>query len=391
MLAEILPPPSVINRPQKSHLLPNFNIEREVEALFEISQRDSPETALKEVRGNIIGFKLEFYLQQALLPNPVRLSSKGHIENALSSQRVLDMITKRERFGAVYDGFETVEAYLASAAPGSMAVIASPSGWSGLQNSFGEDYNYHDSQVYTFRLNEGGDLEAFTFVTDMDYDQNVRLLEALGVDTASLDKPITYRQRLAQMVKTPALIEPGKVSGFGEITSMIEGVMGTDVIRVVKNADGTKSNRYFSDVYHDLDRGKELLGLDRRCEEIVGGFDDFVREILKLQSPEVARLAIEIKLSNTLVEVYSAVSGQEVPIGISTKERELFYIRQTKQIGLLYGCSGDGGSAVGISTGLGVRLASTESGSVSYSKGDCVKCFRKNTEVGPCKLCRSCC
>lgn len=375
----------------KSHLLPNFNIEREVQGLFRIAGSDSLEGALSEVRGNIIGFKLEFYLQAALLPNPVRLNRHGDIENALSGQRILDMITKRERLGGVYDGFATVEAYLAEAQPGSMAVIASPSGWSGLQDSYGRDYNYHDSQVYTFRVREDGELEAFTLVTDMDFDQNLNLLEKLGVETKGILKPKTYRERLAETVKTPSLIPPGQLEGFEQVAGILQEVIGSDVIRTVTNPDGSKTQKYFADVYKDLQRGDELLKLDARCEEIVGEFETFVREILTLQSPEVARGAIEIKLRDTLVDIYTTVKGEKIPTYKTQSEREFFYLAQSKQIAMLPGCSGGWTSSnIGIDTGLGIRGASTESSNVSYNKGDCVKCKREDVEVGPCKLCRSC-
>lgn len=393
-----------IPQSEKWWLLPNFDIEGEIDCLFKIGDQKQTEgldrkaaldEGLKEVRGNLIGFKLEFLMQEALLPNPVAQNREGHLINAISGQRILPMITEDERCGAVYDSFTAVEDFFKGSENGSMAIIASPPGPSGLKDSFGRAITYPDHQMYMFRKNEIGKMEAFTVVSDMNYQQTLDFMEIMGKDRKLFGVGKTEEEKLAAVVRNAVFLPPTLqgANRFEDIISNMQTAMGTDVVRVVEQLDpetGTKKkvNRTFAEVYQKLALGERLLSLDSDCERVVGGFEEFTRGVLELLPRDFVRRDIEIKLWQTINEMYLAVKGKRVPVNLDPRNIQSRYRASAMAISMISGCSG--GGMGGMETPFGIRRISLGS-ELSLGKKSCDGCKQeKEARELVCGYCKNC-
>lgn len=393
-----------IPQSEKWWLLPNFDIEGEIDCLFKIGDQKQTEgldrkaaldEGLKEVRGNLIGFKLEFLMQEALLPNPVAQNREGHLINAISGQRILPMITEDERCGAVYDSFTAVEDFFKGSENGSMAIIASPPGPSGLKDSFGRAITYPDHQMYMFRKNEIGKMEAFTVVSDMNYQQTLDFMEIMGKDRKLFGVGKTEEEKLAAVVRNAVFLPPTLqgANRFEDIISNMQTVMGTDVVRTVEQpVPGTNQKRIvkkgFSEVYSKLSQGEKLLNLDADCERTVRSFENFARDMLEIVSPEAARNGLEIKLHDTIVEMYMALKGERVPVNLDSFSRQRVYQGYAASISMIAGCSG--GGMGGMETPFGIRRISLGS-ELSLGKKSCDGCKQeKEARELVCGYCKNC-
>lgn len=399
--SKVQTPPEV----KKWWLLSNFDIEGEIDCLFKIWDQKQKEgldrklaldEGLKEVRGNLIGFKLEFLMQEAMLPNPVAQNREGRLINAISGQRILPMISTAESQGAVYDSFASIENFFQEAPNGSMALFASPQGHSGLRDSFNREINYPDHQTYMFRKNEQGSMEAFTVVSDMTPSQTVDFLELLGADRTLMEVGQTEIEKRAAIIRNSVFFPPilqGKTYQFKDIIAKMQTVMGTEIVRTVEQpVPGTNQKRIvkksFTEVYSKLSQGEKLLNLDSDCERVVGGFEEFTREALDLLPRDFIRDNIEIKLRDTIIEMYMSITGSTAA-NLDGMSRQKIYQMYAGSISMIAGCSGGGMGGGFMETPFGARAITIESSS-GYSKGDCIKCRREEVEVGPCKICKKC-
>lgn len=232
---------------------------------------DVLERASSKVRLDIEHFEQEYLKQMASLTfnlswqerdgknRIVCTDYKGASEKDKNGMLWESVTSPIERDGAVYEalfgnkekGIVGIEERLQNAEPGTMAIMVSPSGWSGWTID-GKPYDYNEAQIYGLRKKKDGSLEAYTFRYDATIEENEVLQKTLGLEIPGYTGE---RDRIKKMVTNVAFIEPidavraelaGKtpIRGFDDlVNAMQQSVGGREVMY-----DGDGSPKTFADV-----------------------------------------------------------------------------------------------------------------------------------------------
>lgn len=349
----------------------------------------------RELRADIIGFKLEYMQYESWLPSPLekrQYRGRERIFNQFSNLPVSEGILRQERFGAVADSMVQVEDFLLDCPNNSMAAVVSRAGWSGLQDRLGRDITYPDAQVYLFYKDGQGRLQENTLVmdelSDGQYQRLCRFINATNTDW--LDSDQTQEQRLAAMVRNVGLM-PDTKNDFVDIVRAVQFIKGSNIVRSIPEQGVVRT---FTEVYQQIDGGNRLLDPGSRCQKVINQLEQYLVSVSdNLQDPEVKR-QIRAKLNLTILKIARALRG-ELEIDDITEANlsdegymRSYFAKDIQFVQSLTGCNGGGNILEVILKGqFGPRRGRIESS--GFGEGSCVIC-RKIAQIGPCFICHNC-
>lgn len=331
---------------------------------------------IEDTEEDIKHFCLEYPLQRLVFPIFLDISTRDSQQRLTTprygNQVYTDLISEQERAGSVKRSIQKIESFLAAAPLGSMAVLVSPPGWSGLDNRQGGEIIFLDNQTYIFKKIKDR-VQGRTIRTDLSLEESEELLErweSLSVDPQTLQ---TKEDKIVNVVSSPAFFTGGE--------NTFEAVV--DLIKRVKRDNFAYKNRGFEEIYHDLSLGDKLLDQNSQINQFVklllAQFRAFVLKQGRVLT-DVSLDKIETELGKTILRIHQAIK-----IGNPQKEavERLAYasdeqLRETHiDLMRLPGCNG-GGSAFMVGTSLGVREAtlvygSDEYGSLAFACPNCRK------------------
>lgn len=306
---------------EESFLLPGtgFNVSSQIERLSKnlhdgLENRKGFQEILdgsfQQVEQDVQGFVVEYLMEGVLFPIVLDrgvIDGKERIVGAFYDHKPwVDTITTDERNGAVKralagdirKGTFGVEDFLLSAKPGSIAVMTSPPGWSGLFDSDGQPIKFPYSQTYIFQVQKDGRPRGFTVKTDMRLDENEELLRRLK---APVNKEGSYQERIVKVVENVVFIDASEGENIEDIVGLIKDIKKSNTAFV----DTNKNVRYFDEAYKDLQNPEKLWTLNERTQKSVDEFREYVEfcfrnGIADQRNFQIALGVVLLKLSDSI-------------------------------------------------------------------------------------------
>jgi hypothetical protein len=308
------------------------------DAEFGSSTQESLQAWVKESNLDIKGFIFEYLQRGLVLPNPVdfkEINGEVRVAGKNSERPLLESISSQERFGTVKNTFREMEKVLQNAKPGSMVVMTSPDGWSGLKNDEGEDIIFSDSQTIAMRKNEQGKLESFTFVTDMNFDQNKALLQNFGVGEDKFISSWDQQQRLADITSKAVFLDGN------DKNNQFEDVV--DALKKAKNSPFARGGQHFDVMYGRLKDKDSLTTLSEDAEALISDFENFVLGLPPKLRSEHFEMVGE-KLAKTILQLSSLIRGGKSLDQVKNMG-DGDYSQEHKRVAVIPGCAGGGYSS----------------------------------------------
>lgn len=379
------------------------------------------ELATIEVKGNVFGFIDEYLKRRHVLTTNYKLLADGRVAHADSDVALLDVISKQERMGKVWEAFSEIEKFIKRAPVGSIAFYTSPPGISGMKEKDGKDHKYFDSQTFTIQVIAKKQFRVITFVSDMSIEQNLKFLETFGEnveDLRQIEDP--YRQQ-SEIVGRVVKLFPsdGRRPDARDLLGQFKEVIGSDVIRTyeTEGKNGVKSlhKQTYSQALakiaeieaneYQIKDQKVILEISRMSKllkQVLQSEGENQQELLERVIGEAVLRIKRLLEGKTLTQISSLPTGSfDVVSYLRRQDNELakFYKEDIRQVRAMAGCAGGGlslsfGSTFLASSSLGFSSStqgSSESSSVGAfkftEKKHCAVCNHYNPCMPSCEKC----
>lgn len=352
-----------------------------------LSEGKFPQSAIsewtQETSEDVEGFWFEYLCQHLVLPIKIEKKfTRGKWEIVCprySNKPLSETVLTDERNGAAKEGIDKLTEFLTSAPENSMAILISPSGWSGLRTEEGERIIYTETQIYVYKINLLGQVEAITLRTDCSLAQNMTLYRTLFDSNLSVFKTSqTDQSVIEEMVGNPILID-GTESSID-----LEDIIKT--IELIKGSKYALKERTFAELWEQFRHRHEISQLEeqtdpkadnKRAKEAIDKFRRFMESYEDLASESLEDIAEE--LESTLRQLYriktkpqSALNVDQFIMTEMQRQREMAGIQK------LLGCTGTISPISGtLLTAFGLRSYTKDS---SSRYGHCGKCSGKRGE-----------
>jgi len=355
---------------------------------------------------NLNHFKWE-YLRQELTFHydlgVVEASSGPHLSSG--DQLLISATTPKERNGAVSRSTQAVDSFLPFASPGSIALFTSPPGWTGLEDREGNMIEHTDTQTYVLKKIDERRYEAITIRTDMNIDENIRLLDSFGIPRSRFDRLWSDEEKVSRIVGTVVYLLPEE--GPRRVEEIVER------IQQAKESDIAYKNAPFERIYRNLQRREEFLAIDTVTESLAKRFTQYILERAgEGDGYEDIRQDIERAVGMTVLALMQAIKGEEAAeekgdhawINVSAKDRIAFfryadhqYRQLLHQMQQLPGCAGGGQLSKGGMVSFDEMIPQyvdlitddfiANSGGLHWWACDSCNTYK---QIGKCNLCREC-
>ncbi|MBF8250195.1 MAG: hypothetical protein HW400_796 [Candidatus Levybacteria bacterium] len=354
-----------------------LNKQLDLLSLDDLGKNENKKKWLAQTSRDIKGFILEYLTEGLVFPINYAIDSNGHlIDKNYGNKRVVDIVSSEERNGSVKKVIgEKLEPFLVNASDGSIAVMDSPSGWSGLYQEDGRPINFPDSQTYVFQKKENN-IVGFTIRTDFsDREHREFIRRILGEDLPENASAETYIRC------GTALIDARNDTDLKEIKDVVR--LMQDIRRDICKSFLAYKNRSWNEVYKDLERGDDLWHYDKITKDMVYELGDYVLDN-KLNKQEIKEaLAVTILRIAKFLRKDIKVSVQERIIYPTLNRQysydikpEISYGSVLNEVQKLPGCAGGGSKSTSLIDSITPRFGN--SNPFEKSSGTCEHC-EKNT------------
>lgn len=391
-----------------------FSVKSQVDMLYEsldsstsFSHEDL-ETWLAQTEEDVKGFIIEYLTQKLTFPIYLRSeivdNRRTIVAPRYGGKRMIDLVLEQERNGVVKKTLEEkLEPFLLNASEGSIAVLTSPDGWSGLKtdmkNGVGEDIVFPDSQTQIYQK-MGDDIVGFTIRTDLTLDEHRKVIKTLGGRQPQSDD-------VCEFVSETCLLDGNDYPGIG--ISDIVKVMQQSRLQVTERFDAYKG-RSWNEVYEDFKNSDNLWRFDDVTGEIFEEFKDFVetypftkQELEEATAVTILRIARALGVEKKRTMVQPTTQAGFVSVSEVRGVPILSYGALLAEVEERGGCAGGGSSrkkqgfqalSEAILNTLNPRYITIENSSESekYSfdqPGPCKVCG-EDVNCGPCQICKPC-
>lgn len=373
-----------------------FQIQTQLNLLFpelrninsEEKKREKINQWLSQTSEDIKGFALEYLALGLVFPIFYKIDwvdgEKRIVAPLYGNKKMADTVSWDERNGMVKKTLlEKIEPFLLNAPNESIAVMTSPSGWSGLKDGKGKEIVYPDSQTYIFQKKDE-EIVGFTIRTDFSYGEHREFLKRAD------NKELTLNSSVSDYVSSVVLKE--RNSELNNLQN-IEDVV--DLMRDVRfDLSGgslfTYKKRFWAEVYSNLERRDELWKFDEHTQKIVTEFKEFI------MSSELSMEQIKEALAVTILRVAKFLRGEKkqrrpiessfIPVSL-----DISYGKILSEVQEIPGCAGGGNTGLvnSLTPRLGETIFGEDFGYEFDQDGPCKTCGA-DVKCGPCGICRSC-
>ncbi|MBI4038675.1 hypothetical protein HY384_01815 [Candidatus Daviesbacteria bacterium] len=421
-LKELDPPPLTIARPIERILPPTepqgvqitsgvgensqlegtgFILSKEIKRLFKNYNQNirigkTPEEAwaisVDESILNIRTFVLEYIQSSTVLPHKNKLEEVNGVNRMVGDNGVLvvDGITGEERQGGVKEASLVVDNFISAKAPNRVAIINSPLGHSGLFKKDGSGITYKNNQAMVFWINEQGELNGLTLVTDLKEEQARALSVRLGVDEGLLTGQ-TELERVSSIVRNPALFSyaQGLKNPAEYVLDKIVAIRGSSDFRLAQE-DGSIEIRSVEQTRKDIQRMTQLLTFNQVIENYLAQLRNNLLGKLNNLNDSIIQSEIARQIEETILGIvvdhlqktpnkYYSLPSQYRSTPYSTFQEDKFMLAAAF-LKTRAGCAGGGSSSSLRRISLGSGIFSTESLSTENRGGNCNKCGIPNLD-----------
>lgn len=305
---------------KEMYLLPDtgFHVKDQVRLLQDnlrsgVSFKDS----MKQVKEDVQGFKLEYLVEQPVFPIALEKAMyQGRMRlvgRLYGGKPLVDVTSADERHGAVRKSIEEIEEHALNAEPGTLIVMSSSKGWSGYQSRDGvlEQYSeddvsagrakeitYPDSQTYCFQVQNDGNVRGFTLKSDMNIFQNEELLKSLGVEENRFSDDPDIKQRIKNVVRNVAYVEPSKGKTIEDVVDKIQAIKKGETAY----KDSTGEARTFSEMRGLVKNPESLFNIDEVMQSHTDSFEQYVAWRIKSPDENMTR-DIEVALGHIVMSL----------------------------------------------------------------------------------------
>lgn len=309
------------------------------------ARREKVREWISQTEQDVKGFNLEYLAEGLTFPiyyqQEIINGEKKIVAPLYANKPMVDLTSADERNGVVKDTLaKKVEPYLLSAQDGSIAVMTSPSGWSGLHMENGEAIIYPDSQTYIWQK-RGKEVVGFTVRTDFSLAEHKAFLQSyFGINLAP-DATIT------DYVAAVGFLNANEYPGI-DITQVVDSMRDTRFAMTQGSLSAYK-DRMWQEVYRDLHNRDALWQFDTIAENL---FSEFVEYI---EPGNWTRREAEEALAVTILRMSRYLRGDKIlkKEGISKDDSMGIYQEQVSYGAVLHdareleGCAGGGSSTNG--------------------------------------------
>jgi len=319
-----------------------FQVQKQIELLY--SDQNTTETKtekldrwLTQTREDIKGFAIEYLAEGLVFPIFYKIDYVDGKERVVAplygNRKMVDTVSSEERHGVVKKILEEkLEPFFLNAPVGAIAVMTSPSGWSGLKDQEGNAIEFPDSQTYIFQKREN-EIAGFTIRTDFSEEEHKEFIERLS------GRELPSGMSVCDFVDNVVFLKRG------EIEDVVDTMKDTRFDKTGGSLLAYK-NRFWKEVYSDLKRREELWTFDEKTKELVSEFEDFV--LTYNYSEKELKEALAITVLSVAHVVKGGVLDKKSYSGMEVHfDRHADYIaipyadilKKTQEVG---GCAGGG-------------------------------------------------
>ncbi|MCL5439195.1 MAG: hypothetical protein M1268_04405 [Patescibacteria group bacterium] len=343
--------------------------------------------AVTRTKQDMLGFSLEYLRQGTVMPADYEIKEESDgtqkVVNLKYGKEILDTVSEKERKGSVKRSIGRVRDYLLGEGEGSVGIVVSPPGWTGLKTDRGEPIIYDQTQILYFQ-NTGNRIEETTYRTDFDQQKCRKLIERLtGTEIPS-------NANVEDYVGQIALIGPSA----GHLAKEPEGLI--NIMQGIGGSAFAYGDKTWEDMRKDLRRRRELYEFDARAKEILDKFEVYVL------SHDLNPLQTQKAIAGTVLRLskFFLYDGQEdYDQGELTLKRSSYtvvyrrpvtYGQVLEEVKKLPGCEGGGNktSVLSVTERTGTVLTKDRGYKFDDYEHGCKNCGKKPT--GPCQICEPC-
>lgn len=332
----------------------------------------------QQTKQDLIGFKLEYLSNHLVYPCKYTRSTSDQTRFESKEYGNKDMeetVSSKERNGSVKAAVKEIKDFFQSAPDGSLAVMISPEGDSGLRTDEGERIEYPDS--YFFIMQKNGDtVTNYTVKTDFSVNE---CRDAVYRLTGKRLSPTAPLEQYVRAIATMKLGQKETISSVSDVVHVLE------TIRPAHAFEEPPTKRKFSweEIYRDIEQGEKLYHFNDKTRQIIKDFEEYC---LGGQHPkdelQKAMAATILRMSKLFYEEEDARPQKSMKPNVW---EQLFRAPRSfgavlEQVSQKPGCAG-GGKRISISILGGERSAVI--GGVSDNEFVCPKCgYHTRESVG---------
>jgi hypothetical protein len=348
----------------------------------------------QKTKQDLLGFKLEYLSDHLVYPqkyhrnptDPTRLEDPLYGKskyNPNASADIEEMVSADERNGSVKESLRDLKKFFLSdkTPDGSLGIMISPKGETGLKTDNGQEIEYPDS--YFFIMQKTGDtVTNYTVKTDLSVEE--------CREASFTGKPLSEFASVEDQVRATAMITPGEHDSIKSVK---------DVIGVLKNIkpDYAFKKIGWEEVEQDIVNADKLYNFDSKTSQAIADFEAFT------VTGHPTRLVYQKAIAATILRMSDVFFQEQEHIRrpIILKEGSWQYPQYESyrsfgamlaQVAERPGCAGGGGKNSVFVTSLATRLGTVGEDQYGGRTFNCPSCGKTNLrpEGGFLPACQHC-
>lgn len=292
----------------------------------------------QQTKQDILGFALEYLSNKVVYPYKYYLDSQtGRLEDKkYGNKDIVETTSEKERNGSVKQSLQHIKQFfLADQTPdGSMIVMPSPAGPSGLTTDDGKPIDYPDTHWFVMRK-ENGWVNGFTIKTDFSLRESREVIRILTGKELDANAPIE------EYVNAVAYITPTAEKPVRKITEIV------DILKTVRQDERVFKNKQFTEVYADMQQGEALYSFNDKTQAMIKEFEEYVSAgIITKETMQKALAATILRISKLFLVDKKQEARQyqqrSKAILYEPYQPEMTYGAVLRQVAAIPGCAGGG-------------------------------------------------
>lgn len=252
-----------------------FSMKSQMELLDDPTNQDEVASWTQKTKQDLLGFKLEYLSDHIVYPCKYERSAtdRTRLENSLyGNADMVETVSASERNGSVVRGLKDMKSFFLDedTPDGSIAVMTSPVGPSGLKTDDGKDIRYPDSYFFIMQK-EGDTVNNYTLKTDFTIPECREALYQLTGQRLDPTAP------LEAYVETIAKIKPGDQDAKPAVSDIV-GALELVRPEYAFKPEGKNEKTPWSEVYADILQGEALYEFNHKTQEMIEEFEAYCLE-----------------------------------------------------------------------------------------------------------------
>lgn len=273
-------------RSQRTFRQVGFMMRRQMDALKDPSDMDAVADWAGKTRRDLQGFKLEFLSDHNVYPRKYHIvrsldpTQPVRIEDPLYGRSkdpryqfadIEEVVSEEERNGSIKRAMREIKTFMADAPVGSMTVLTSPLGPSGLKTDDGQEIVYPDSYFFVKVKTSPTEVMNYTIKTNFNLQESRTVIAKLtGIELTREDPIEAYAHALTK-------IQPGAKNGIHTIFDIVDLLEQVHPAAPFVDKQNGKVNTW-RDVRDDIVQGEKLYGFDQATTAIIDEFSSYAEE-----------------------------------------------------------------------------------------------------------------